>query len=202
MQPGRARYIPAMRKTQALTVALVVAGLIGGLLLGVGITRLLPVKEGRKFYNTATLLKQVQSLSELVTVKYVIEKVVVLEDVKWYGENRVLLLAHGVVKAGVDLGRLKPDDITVTGRKITIKLPPTQVLDTYLDDKKTEVIERSTGLLRAFDKDLEQAARQNATDDIARAARLGGISKDAEQRARDQLKQLFLQMGFEEVEFR
>jgi hypothetical protein len=198
----RARYIPAMRKTHALTVALVVTGLIGGLLLGVGMSRLLPAKEGRKFYSTATLLKQVQSLSELVTVKYVIEKVVVLEDVKWYGENRVLLLAHGVVKAGVDLGRLKPDDISVTGRKITIQLPPTQVLDTYLDDKKTEVIERSTGLLRAFDKDLEQAARQNATDDIARAARVGGIGKDAEQRARDQLKQLFLQMGFEEVEFR
>ena len=76
------------------------------------------------------------------------------------------------------------------------------MLDAYLDDKKTQVIERSTGLLRFFDKDLEQTARQNATDDIARAARLGGIGKDADLRAKEQLKQLFLQMGFEEVEFR
>ena len=176
--------------------------MLGGILLGTYLGRLLPSAGGMKSYNTATLLKQVQSLSELVTVKYVIEKVVVLEDVKWYGENRVLLLAHGIVKAGVDLSRLKPDDISVSEKKITIKLPPAQILDAYLDDKKTQIIERSTGLLRGFDKDLEQTARQNATDDIGRAARVGGIGKDADQRARDQLKRLFLQMGFTEVEFR
>lgn len=191
-----------MRKGRILLVVLVLACLAGGILLGTFLGRLLPSAGGITSYNTATLLKQVQSLSELVTVKYVIEKVVVLEDVKWYGENRVLLLAHGVVKGGVDLGRLKPEDITVSGNKISIKLPPAQVLDAYLDDKKTQIIERSTGLMRAFDKDLEQTARQNATDDIARAARSGGIKADAEQRARTQLKELFRQMGFEEVEFR
>jgi len=36
----------------------------------------------------------------------VLEKVVILEDAKWYGENRVLLLAHGIVKAGMDLKRV------------------------------------------------------------------------------------------------
>ena len=55
---------------------------------------------GPKFYNTATVLVQVQTLSQLVTVKYVMEKVVALEDVQWYGESRVLLIAHGIVKAG------------------------------------------------------------------------------------------------------
>lgn len=191
-----------MNKARILLTFVIAAFLLGGILLGTYLGRLLPSAGGMKSYNTATLLKQVQSLSELVTVKYVIEKVVVLEDVKWYGENRVLLLAHGIVKAGVDLSRLKPDDISVSEKKITIKLPPAQILDAYLDDKKTQIIERSTGLLRGFDKDLEQTARQNATDDIGRAARVGGIGKDADQRARDQLKRLFLQMGFTEVEFR
>ena len=191
-----------MNKARILLVTGIAACLIAGILLGAFISRFLPATGGVKSYNTTALLKQVQSLSELVTVKYVIEKVVVLEDVKWYGENRVLLLAHGVVKAGVNLQRIKPEDISVSGKKVSLKLPPGQVLDAYLDDKKTQVIERSTGLLRLFDKDLEQNARQNATDDIARAARLGGIVKDADQRAKDQLKQLFLQTGFEEVEFR
>ena len=199
---GWGRYIPVMRKARILLFILIAACLLGGILLGTFIGRLLPASGGVKSYSTATLLKQVQSLSELVAVKYVIEKVVVLEDVKWYGENRVLLLAHGVVKAGVDLNRLKPDAIVISGKKISIKLPPAQVLDAYLDDTKTQVIERSTGLLRTFDKDIEQTARQNATDDIQRAARLSGIGKDAEQRVRDQLKQLFHQMGFEQVEFR
>ena len=202
LHAGQGRYIPAMNKARIALVVLIAACLVGGLLIGTLVGRLLPSFPSAKTYNTATLLKEVQSLSELVTVKYVIEKVVVLEDVKWYGENRVLLLAHGVVKGGVDLGRLKPEDISVTEKRISIKLPPPQVLDTYLDEKKTQVIERSTGLLRAFDKDLEQTARQHATDDIARAARLGGLKEEANQRARDQLKSLFFQLGFEEVEFR
>jgi adenine/guanine phosphoribosyltransferase-like PRPP-binding protein len=62
------------------------------------------------------------------------------------------------------------------------------------------VIERSTGLLRVFDKDLEQSARQNAVDDIRRSARTAGILQDAVERAQAQVKSLCRQMGFEEVE--
>jgi hypothetical protein len=190
-----------MNKARIFLLVVVAACLLGGVLVGGFIGRRFPLSGGRA-YNTATLLKEVQSLSELVTVKYVIEKVVVLEDVKWYGENRVLLLAHGVVKGGVDLGRLEPEDITISGDRISIKLPPTQVIDAYLDEEKTQVIERTTGLLRAFDKDLEQTARQNAVDDIRRAARVGGLKEEADARAKEQLKALFRQLGFVEVEFR
>jgi hypothetical protein len=196
-----ARYIPAMNKARLFLLVVIAACLLGGVLVGGFIGRRFPLSGGRA-YNTAALLKEVQSLSELVTVKYVIEKVVVLEDVKWYGENRVLLLAHGVVKGGVDLSRLEPEDITISGDKISIKLPPTQVIDAYLDEEKTQVIERTTGLLRAFDKDLEQTARQNAVDDIRRAARMGGLKEEADTRAKEQLKALFRQLGFVEVEFR
>src|SRR5947208_3360333 len=113
-----------------------------------------------KVQSTATLLKEVQTLSQLVTVKYVLEKVVILEDVKWYGENRVLLLAHGVVKAGVDLQKLPPDDVRMEGNKVVLKLPRATITDVYLDEQRTQIIENSTGLLRAFDKTLEQNARR------------------------------------------
>lgn len=156
---------------------------------------------GLHLWDTASVVREVQSISELATVRYVMEKVVVLEDVKWYGENRVLMLAHGVVKAGIDLKRLKPEDVTITGRKITLRLPPAMVTDAYLDDKASQVIDHSTGLLRMFDKDLEQTARQNAVDDIARAARKAGILDDAEKRARLELTNLLKQAGFESVDF-
>ncbi|HMP83506.1 MAG TPA: DUF4230 domain-containing protein, partial [Verrucomicrobiota bacterium] len=156
---------------------------------------------GVRVLDTATILKQVQTVSELVTVKYVLEKVVVLEDVKWYGESRVLLVAHGVVKAGIDLGRLQAGDVHVEGQSVTIDLPPAQIIDAYLDEKRTHIVERSTGLLRTFDKNLEQVARQNAVADIRTAARVNGILKDAEERARLQLAVLFHQMGFQQVHF-
>lgn len=37
-------------------------------------------------------------------------------------------------------------------------------MDAYLDDASSQVIDQTTGLLRAFEKDLEQTARQNAVD--------------------------------------
>ena len=153
-----------------------------------------------RIQNTATMLKQVQTLSELVTVKYVLEKVVILEDIKWYGENRVLLVAHGVVKAGVDLQEIKPEDVRVDDKKVVMKLPRARITDAYLDDQKTRVVDRTTGLLRAFDKDLEQSARRQAVADLSISARFNGINSDAEERARLQLSNLFHQLGLE-VEF-
>ncbi len=163
------------------------------------------------------ILQQVQTLSQLVTVKYVMEKVVILSDIPAIpysdfiipgsSENRVLMVAHGIVKAGIDLGEIKDGDIQVSEspgskKKIVIKLPPARVTDKYLDDKLTKVVEYKTGLLRSFDKDLEQNARQQAVGDIDRAAREEGILRDAEEKARTQLTNFFHQMGFEEVEFR
>lgn len=176
------------------------AGLWGGY---IG-PRLLGLFTGPRVLGTTTVLKQVQTLAEFVTVKYVMEKVVVLEDVKWYpgGESRVLLVAHGIIKAGVDFKQLSEEDIAISGKTLSLQLPSAKITDAYLDDKQTYVVERTTGLLRMFDKDLEQTARQNALADIQRSARNSGILKDADERARDQLKVLFLQLGFEKVEFR
>ena len=156
---------------------------------------------GTHFNNSASVVHEVQSLSELVTVKYVMDKVVILEDVKWYGESRVLLLAHGVVKAGIDLKSLQPSDVTISGKTVIIRLPQPHISDAYLDDQATQVIDHTTGLLRSFDKDLEQTARQNAVDDISRAARNGGILNEANQRARTELETFFKQAGFDSVVF-
>jgi hypothetical protein len=183
----------------ALTAVVVMALAI---FITFSVTRHFSSGAGVHFDSTATVVKQVQALSDLVTVKYVLEKVVVLEDVKWYGESRVLLLAHGVVKAGVDLKRLAPEDVTISGKQITLRLPPPQIMDAYLDDKNTQVIDHTTGLLRSYDKDLEQTARANAVDDIARAARNGGILTDAKKQAEAELRTFLHQAGFDQVEFR
>jgi hypothetical protein len=192
-----------MLRTRLMIVGLILAiGAGVGLLIGFVLPRLASLRPSPVLLNTATVLKQVQSLSQLVTVKYVMEKVVILEDVRWYGESRVLLVAHGIVKAGVDLASLQPADLRISGQRIAITLPPASMADVYLDDSKTQVIEHRTGMLRTFDKDLQQGARKQAVDDIRRAARQSGILEDAAERARKQLEGLFLQLGFTEVEVR
>lgn len=188
-----------MRSQLGIVILVLALALASGLFFG----RVLPgaPSPNSKGINTSAVIRQIQTLSELVTVKYVIEKVVILEDVKWYGENRLLLLAHGIVKAGIDLSQIKPEDVEADGKKISLKLPMEKITDAYLDEKKTGVIERSTGIVRQFDKDLEQNARKLAVEDIRRAARENGIAQDARERAESQLRAFLKQAGFEEVQF-
>ena len=158
--------------------------------------------------DTTDVVRQIQTLSDLVTVKYVVEKVVILDAPPEstlgqfvQGDNRLLLLAHGIVKAGIDFKRLAPGDVMVSGKTIRFHLPPAQITDAYLDDSQTKVIDWKQGFLRGFDKDLEQHARLMAVDDIRRAARMDGILNEATQRAQLQLALFFQKAGFERVEF-
>ena len=101
-----------------------------GLCLGLFSYRLYLARAGGG-YNGPALLVKVQTLSQLVTVKYSLEKVVEFDDAKWYpfSDSRVLLLAHGVVKAGIDLSQLAPGDIQISGKKISLALPRPRVTD-------------------------------------------------------------------------
>jgi hypothetical protein len=189
-----------MLKKVVLGILVLAVMLALGIFLGAAALRWLPW--GGPSYNSATLLTQVQNLDQLVTVKYVLEKVVDYDDAKWYGDSRVLFVAHGVVKAGIDLKMLKTGDIEITDKKIQVTLPPARITDVYLDDRHSEVVERSTGLLRMFDKDLEQSARAEAVEDLRRAASQNGILTEATDRAKVELTTLLNQLGFSQVEFR
>ena len=86
-----------------------------GLICGITFSRWTGLASAPRSYSTPALLKQVQELSELVTVQYTISKVEVLEVPSQNivgqmigSENRLLLVATGIVKAGIDFERLKP----------------------------------------------------------------------------------------------
>ena len=186
---------------QLIAAVIVAALLAAGVWLGFIAAHALALRSTIREENTATVVQEVQALSDLVTVKYVMEKVIILDDVKWYGENRVLLLAHGNVKAGINLKQLKPDDVRISGKTIRIHLPTPQITDAYLDDNQTRVIDHTTGLLREFDKDLEQSARQTAVGDIKRAAQRSGILNDAKEKAELELALFLHQAGYDHIEF-
>ena len=196
---------PSRRGISRLVLAVVIGltALAGFLLLGGGVlwawwhgaAAARPV-----IADTTTVVRQVQALNELSTVKYVLEKVVLLQDVKWYGENRLLMVAHGVAKAGVNLSEIRATDLVITSGRIRLQLPRATLSDVYLDERHTQVVERTTGILREFDQNLEQDARRQAVDQIRVAAREAGILKDADERARLQVTLLLRSLGFIEVE--
>lgn len=150
--------------------------------------------------DSPVLLREVQELSEMVTVKYVMSHVMTKEKVTWLGSDQILLVAQGVVKAGIDLRRMKEDDLRVSGKSISIRLPRAQVTDSYLVEKYTYVYDRRTGLLVKPERTLEGEARREALGQMLIAAHDSGIHKEAEARARELVARLFRQLGFEEVE--
>ncbi len=191
-----------MAKSRSTFLIVVIAAIfIVGVWLGNRLPGLL-FGSSRKVYSSATLLQQVKPLAQLVTVQFTLQKYVEQADVKWYGENRVMLLAYGVVTAGIDLKQLQDKDIEVNGTNLIVHLPPAQIMDAHLDDSETRVIDRTTGVWRSPDKDLEQETRKIAVDDIRRDARNHGILKKADEQARALLANLFHQLGFTNIEFR
>ena len=75
---------------------------------------------------------QVQALSDLVAVRYVTEQSVQLEDGNILSKDRIVLIAHGVIKAGVNLNRVSADDRKVSGKNISIHLAPPRRFSTTI----------------------------------------------------------------------
>jgi hypothetical protein len=199
--------MPPKRMVLLVLAAVVAIGLTSYIAAVVAL-RLQGLSANRRPLNTATVVQSVQALSQLITVKYVLEKVVVFEDPKYLGgviplgQNRLILLAHGEVKAGVDLSRLGEKDISISDRKVTLTLPKASVTDAYLVEQRTQVLDYKTGLLVPFDKNLEQTARRYALAEITRAARQSGIENEASERAQKQLTRFLQSLGFTEIEIR
>lgn len=136
--------------------------------------------------NTAAVIRRVQELNRLETTAYTVEKVIeagiegnAFEDVLF--GDRLLLIAHGRVLAGIDLSKLTEEDVMLSpdGTTVTVRLPQAEIFDVTLDNEKTRVYDRQQGLLAGANKDLETQARQAAEEEIFRAACEDGIMQRA-----------------------
>jgi hypothetical protein len=79
-------------------------------------------------------------------------------------------------------------------------LPPAEVFVVRLDNEKTFVYDRETGLF-GLKPDLETAARQAAEQEILKAALADGILETADRNARSFLEGFIRGFGFQEVVF-
>jgi hypothetical protein len=155
--------------------------------------------------DPVTIIREVRSLARLETIQFTVEKVITAEvgqgDFAFLFEDRLLLVAHGVVIAGIDLEKLKPEDLWLEGGVLNVRLPDAEVFIATLDNDKTYVYERDTGILRKPIQDLETLARQAAEKEIRSAAIGDGILTIAEQNAESYLTRLFIALGYTDVIF-
>jgi len=114
--------------------------------------------------------------------------------------DQLTFLAAGDVIAGIDLSQLRQEDVSREGDgTIVVRLPPSQVLVTRLDNRESHVINRKTGLLRRADVHMEGRARQYAEQGIRNEAVNKGILSLASQNAEVKVAELLHMFGFQRV---
>jgi hypothetical protein len=152
-----------------------------------------------------TVVDRIQKLQRLETVVYTLDKIVtgakensIFPD--FLAGDRLLMLVHGEVVAGIDFSNLKPGDVRVDGRAIHLHLPAPEVFRTRLDSEKTRVYSRQTGLLVPSDPNLETQVRQEAERQLQAAALADGILATAQKNAVSTLTSLLRGLGFEKIE--
>ena len=153
-----------------------------------------------------TVVDRIQRLQRLETVVYTMDKVVtgakenpIFPD--FLAGDRLLMLVHGEVVAGIDFTDLKPGDVRLNGKQIQLHLPAPQVFRTRIDSAKTRVYSRQTGLLVPTDPNLETQVRQEAERQLQEAAMADGILRTAQQNAASTIRSLLQGLGFEKIDF-
>ena len=151
-------------------------------------------------------IQQIRNLSRLETQSFSVERIIEarVERGNFLDAllgDRLLLIASGNVIAGVDLSKLKDSDVTLSsdGKNITLRLPPSEIFSKGLDNERTRVYDRQTGLLAKQQKDLETQARQEAEAEILKAACEGGIMQKAADEAQRSMERFLKLLDFETV---
>jgi len=151
-----------------------------------------------------TVIRQIRALQRLETVSYTMDKIISGERDNpvlpaFLAGDKLLLVVHGEVIAGVDLSKLQPSDVVVSGRNVSIHLPHAEIFTTRSDSAKTRVYSRETGLFSTPDPNLESEVRQEAERQLQAAALEDGILNTAAQNASQTLTTLLSGLGFETV---
>jgi hypothetical protein len=177
---------------------------------GLGIARLMGILHGgpaRLNVDQPTVVRQIQKLQRLETVSYTMDKIISGEHdnaylPKFLAGDRLLLVVHGEVVAGINLASLGPGDVLIKGQTVSIHLPSAEVFSTRIDNARTKVYSRDTGLFSSPDPNLESEVREEAERQLQQAALQDGILKTAADNARATISGMLHGFGFREVDIR
>lgn len=214
IKPARSRAGVVLALLVGLFLGVACVGSIGWLMLSRSsgravVTHLWSAATGRTLtidVSQPTVVDRIQRLQRLETVIYTMDKVVTGAKENpllpnFLAGDRLLMLVHGEVVAGIDFANLKPGDVRVDGKQVRLRLPAPQIFSTRIDSAKTRVYSRQTGLLVSTDPDLETQVRQEAERQLQEAAMADGILRNAQQNAASTIMSLLQGLGFEKIEF-
>ena len=152
------------------------------------------------------IVQEVRDLARLETASYSMEKIVRAErgqDALWGALGETLIfVAHGEVIAGVDLSKMQPEDIQVVDPvTVMVHVPEAEIFNVILDNERSYVADRDTGILTRADPQLETQVRQAAQQELEVAAEESEILELADENAENYMRGFLNNLGFENVIF-
>jgi hypothetical protein len=157
------------------------------------------------------IVRQVRDVSELTTAMFEMDAVVPVSETGLIIVNipitksKLLYIAHGNVRVGVDLSEFQADDVQVEGDKITVTLPALKVLDSKLDLDHSKVYSYDRGFL-GWGPDvvnLQAQAQREAIKKVEEAACQNWLIKTASDRDEKTVEHLLSQVlkdrGYREI---
>jgi hypothetical protein len=152
-----------------------------------------------------TYINEIRALARLESIQYSVEKVVTGETgggtfAALFGD-KILFVGHGKVIAGIDMDKIQPQDMRYENGTLTVKLPPAEIFIATLENDKSYVYDRDTGVLTKPDPNLETQVRQVAEQEILKAALEDGILEQAQTNAEAFLIKFFAALGFPNTVF-
>jgi hypothetical protein len=208
---GPSRIMPSLMV--GIFLGVILAFLLAGTLwlsTGFGLSHLMGILGGghiRINVDQPTVVRQIQQLQRLETVSYTMDKIISGEHPnaylpKFLAGDQLLLVVHGEVVGGINLAGLRPGDVQIQGQKVLIHLPTAEVFSTRIDNARTRVYSRDTGLFSSPDPNLESEVREEAERQLEQAALQDGILKTAADNARATISGMLRGFGFHEVDIR
>ena len=159
--------------------------------------------------DPATIVVQINDLSRLETASYEMEKVVTADSEQdgligmLLGES-MIFIGYGKVYAGVDFSKMTSADLVVVDPDtVLVHLPQAEIFTDIpvLDNDRSYVADRDTGLLTRADPELETQVRQAAEKSIREAAQGSDLLARANTNAQTYMRNFLTGLGFTEVSF-
>lgn len=150
--------------------------------------------------DPVTYINEIRALARLETIQYSVEKVITGEtgggNFQSLFGDKILFVGHGTVIAGIDMEKLQPEHMRYENGVLTVSLPPAEIFIATLNNEKSYVYDRDTGLLTKPDPNLETLVRQRAEQEILKGAIEDGILEQAQVNAEAYLLKFFNALGF------
>jgi hypothetical protein len=155
--------------------------------------------------DRSLVISKLKNTAKLSTVEYIVTKVVSARiDKRFSADDYFFAETEATIKAGIDLEKLREEDVEIDGKKISLKLPPIEILNFSYPSEGFKVIEAYTDDNSLFkwnslSVETKDDLYRQAEADIRESLNDLGITKTAEHNTKLLLNKILVLSGYEEI---